>query len=87
MDRFIDLSCLEHPHVLIDPVYAFERNFTKKPLDGYLLPTLWTWESIADKLIKIAENLFHTHGLFLIIKDAYRPVRSSASMVAWAEEQ
>lgn len=72
------------PGACFDVRYATADNFTGAPLPGYEVPGAWLRAGPAAALARAQASLA-AQGLALLIHDAYRPVRASLAMVAWAE--
>ncbi len=70
--------------IQIDLRYATPNNFTGAPLAGYEAPRALLRREVAAALGRVQARL-RTGGLGLRIFDAYRPVRATLAMVAWAE--
>ncbi|MCB9761710.1 MAG: peptidase M15 [Alphaproteobacteria bacterium] len=64
--------------------YHRADNFTGAPLPGYGVPDAWLLDAPAEALKQVQLDLA-PRGLGLLIYDAYRPVRATLGMVAWAE--
>ncbi len=71
------------PGAVLDVRYATHDNFTGTPLPGYAEGTLWLHEDVARALAEVQASV-ERDGRRLRIYDAYRPVRASEAMVAWA---
>jgi D-alanyl-D-alanine dipeptidase len=63
--------------------YHTPDNFTGAPLPGYGAPGAWMLEEAANALAKVQAELA-AEDLGLLVYDAYRPLRGTAGMVAWA---
>lgn len=72
--------------VLVDAVYATERNFMERILTGYEAQKAWTFPEIVHDIIAVNQTLKH-QGLQILVKDAYRPIRASEAMMQWGREQ
>ena len=70
--------------IQVDLRYATPNNFTGAPLPGYEAPRALLRREVAAALGRVQARL-RTSGLGLRIFDAYRPVRATLAMVAWAE--
>lgn len=70
--------------IRIDIRYATADNFTGAPLEGYLPGVAWLTQPAADALAKVQGELA-PDGLGILVFDAYRPLRATKAMVAWAE--
>lgn len=81
-EGWTDLATLEH--VRLDVRYATADNFTGAPLPGYEHAGAWLRDEPAQALQRVANTLAE-QGLELVVHDAYRPVRATLAMVAWAE--
>ena len=79
----VDLHRIDTSFV-IDMRYATANNFTGAPLPGYEGNRAFLRAEAAAALAVVAEDL-RAQGYTLKIFDAYRPVRASEAMVAWAE--
>jgi zinc D-Ala-D-Ala dipeptidase len=64
--------------------YATSANFTGAVLPGYGAPGAWLRTTAADALA-LAQADLREKGLNLVVYDAYRPLRATRGMVAWAE--
>jgi D-alanyl-D-alanine dipeptidase len=64
--------------------YATANNFTGAPLPGYQANRALLRREAAEALGRVQRRL-KSGGLSLRVFDAYRPVRATAAMVAWAE--
>ncbi|MFM2161244.1 MAG: D-alanyl-D-alanine dipeptidase [Pseudomonadota bacterium] len=80
---FIDLQSV--PGLWFDIAYASEANVTGRPLPGYGRPGAWLREAAGRALADVTAALAD-EGLGLLIYDAYRPVRATDALVAWAED-
>ena len=70
--------------VVVDLRYATSNNFTGTPLPGYEGNHAYLRDEAAIALALVNADL-HREGFGLKIFDAYRPVRASVAMVAWAQ--
>jgi D-alanyl-D-alanine dipeptidase len=70
--------------IQVDLRYATPNNFTGAPLPGYEAPRALLRREAAAALGRVQARL-RTSSLGLRIFDAYRPVRATLAMVAWAE--
>jgi zinc D-Ala-D-Ala dipeptidase len=70
--------------VQVDIRYHTADNFTGAPLPGYGAPGAWLLEEPARALEQINATLAKD-GYLLLVYDAYRPLRGTKGMVAWAE--
>lgn len=80
---FVDLQKVV-PGIQIDIRYHTPNNFTGAPLPGYATPGAWMLKEPAEALAKVQAALAKD-GLGLLVYDAYRPLRGTLAMVAWAE--
>ena len=71
------------PGVKLDIRYHTANNFTDAPLPGYGVPGAWLREQPATALAEVQKTL-NEQGLGLLVYDAYRPLRGTLGMVAWA---
>lgn len=69
--------------LVIEMRYATANNFTGAPLPGYEGNKAYLRAEAAAALSLVSEDL-RRQGYKLKILDAYRPVRASEAMVAWA---
>ena len=69
---------------IIDMRYATANNFTGDTLPGYDANRAFLRAEAAAALAVVNEDL-RSQGYVLKIFDAYRPVRASEAMVAWAQ--
>ncbi len=82
-EGWVDLT--EHiPGLRVDIRYHTANNFTGAPLPGYGAPGAWLQQAPADALKKVQEALV-ARGKGLLVYDAYRPLRGTLGMVAWAK--
>lgn len=72
------------PGIREDVRYATPDNFTGAPLPGYEAAVALLRPAAADALARVQGRLA-ARGLGLLVWDAYRPVRATLGMVAWAE--
>lgn len=79
----IDLQRLDTT-MMIDMRYATTNNFTGAILPGYEANKAYLRAEAAAALAVVAADL-RASGYGLKIFDAYRPVRASEAMVAWAQ--
>lgn len=70
--------------IRFDIRYATADNFTGAPLPGYGHPGAWLREAPAADLAAVHADLA-PQGYGLLVYDAYRPLRATLAMVAWAE--
>lgn len=73
------------PHCLIDAKYAGSDNFLGRPVAGYLKPFVVLTQEAADRLVKVAAEMFGK-GFRLKFFDAYRPQRAVDDFVAWGAD-
>jgi D-alanyl-D-alanine dipeptidase len=79
----VDVRSLD-PAILVDLRYATANNFTGAVLPGYQAQKALLRREAAQALTRVEARL-RTGGLGLRIWDAYRPLRATMAMVAWAE--
>ncbi|HAA58238.1 MAG TPA: hypothetical protein DCE42_25970 [Myxococcales bacterium] len=72
------------PGIRLSIRYHTPRNFTEAPLPGYGAPGAWMVEKAAKALKRVHMSL-KKKGLGLLVYDAYRPIRGTLGMVAWAK--
>ena len=72
------------PSIVVELRYATTNNFTGAVLPGYGAERALLRRDPARALARVQARL-RTGGLGLRIWDAYRPVRATQAMVAWAE--
>ena len=70
--------------IVVEMRYATSNNFTGAPIPGYEGNRAYLRAEAAAALGVVAEDL-RAQGYALKIFDAYRPVRASEAMVAWAQ--
>ncbi len=80
---FVDLK-ERIPDIHLQIRYHTPHNFTGAPLPGYGAPGAWMREKAADALAQVQDSL-RKQGLSLLVYDAYRPIRGTLAMVAWAK--
>ncbi|WP_231118153.1 M15 family metallopeptidase [Lysobacter silvisoli] len=71
------------PDLAYDIRYAGSRNFTGRPVAGYLAPRCYLLRPVAEALQRVEASL-REQGLSLLIYDCYRPMQAVADFVAWA---
>src|SRR5258708_16125516 len=71
------------PSITVDLRYATANNFTGAPLPGYGANRALLRPAAAAALAR-AESALRARGVTLVVLDAYRPVRATEAMVAWA---
>jgi D-alanyl-D-alanine dipeptidase len=72
--------------LIVELRYATANNFTGAPLPGYEGNHAYLRDEAAIAL-SLANADLHREGFGLKIFDAYRPVRASEAMVAWAQRE
>ena len=72
------------PSITVDLRYATANNFTGAPLPGYGANRALLRPAAGAALAR-AEKAVRAQGLTLVVLDAYRPVRATLAMVAWAK--
>ena len=82
-DGWVDLTAVI-PSLALDIRYHTVDNFTGAPLPGYAVPGAWLQQAPAEALAAVQADLAPT-GLGLLVYDAYRPLRGTLGMVAWAK--
>ena len=75
---------LEAPPLRFAIAYAGVDNFAGEPMPGYGAPGAWLRPGPAEAL-QAARAVLAADGLGLVIFDAYRPVRATEGMWAWAQ--
>ncbi|WP_210401715.1 M15 family metallopeptidase [Lacimicrobium sp. SS2-24] len=83
-DDFVDMNAFL-PEALYDIRYFSDNNFVGAPVEGYQAPKCILQEKAARALKKVAEEAAE-HGLKLKIFDCYRPQRSVAHFMRWAQD-
>lgn len=81
-DGWVDLRDVV-PGIRLDIRYHTTDNFTGAPLPGYGAPGAWLLAKPAQALAAVQAEL-KPSGLGLLVHDAYRPLRGTLGMVAWA---
>jgi len=71
------------PSIIVRLRYDTADNFTGAPLPGYLANRGLLRPAAANDLRR-AESALLERGYTLVVLDAYRPVRATLAMVAWA---
>lgn len=82
-DGFVDLR-VSLPKACFQVGYATKDNFTGAPLPGYGAPGAWLLAEPAAALGRVLDRVA-AEGWTLVIYDAYRPLRGTLAMVAWAK--
>lgn len=72
------------PSILVELRYATSNNFTGEPLPGYEGNRAYLRREAAAALTAVNREL-SAAGMGLKVFDAYRPVRATNAMVAWAQ--
>lgn len=72
------------PNARFDVRYHTPDNFTEAPLPGYGVPGAWLRQEPTEALKRVQAKL-EAQGKSLLIYDAYRPLRGTLGMVAWAK--
>jgi D-alanyl-D-alanine dipeptidase len=80
---FVDLT-ERVPGIRLEIRYHTARNFSGAPLPGYGVEGAWMLEQPAEALAAVQAELAKK-GLGLLVYDAYRPLRGTLGMAAWAE--
>lgn len=81
-DGWVDLARI--PGVVLDVRYHTADNFTGAQLPGYGAPGAWLRAAPAEALERVHQRLA-ADGKAIKVYDAYRPLRGTLAMVAWAE--
>lgn len=79
---WVDLTAAV-PGVRLDIRYHGADNFTGAPLPGYGAAGAWLLAAPAADLARVQADLA-AEGKGLLVYDAYRPLRGTLAMVAWA---
>lgn len=79
----VDVRTLDRT-IRVEDRYFGANNFTGAPLPGYAADRAFLRKEAAAALTRVQHSLRRQH-LGLLIYDAYRPVRATGAMVAWAE--
>ncbi len=79
----VDVQSLDST-IRVDLRYRTADNFTGAPLPGYDGNRALLHRDAAAALARVQAHL-REQGLSLLVYDAYRPVRATQAMVAWAE--
>ncbi len=79
---FVDLKKFI-PGIRLSIRYHTPRNFTEAPLPGYGAPGAWMLKRAAKALKQVQKDA-EKRGLGLLVYDAYRPIRGTLGMAAWA---
>ena len=82
-DGMVDLCELDEG-LRCSIAYHSADNFTGAPLPGYGAPAAWMLSQPAQALLGVHRALAEL-GYGLLVFDAYRPIRGTLAMVAWAE--
>jgi len=80
----VDVQALDST-IRVDMRYRDANNFTGAPLPGYDANRALLHRDAAAALARVQASL-RENGLSLLVYDAYRPVRATLAMVAWAEQ-
>jgi D-alanyl-D-alanine dipeptidase len=81
-EGWIDLSSVRG--IVFDVRYHTAANFTGAPLPGYGVAGAWLRKAPSESLERVQRRLA-ADGKALKVYDAYRPLRGTLAMVAWAE--
>lgn len=79
----VDVQSLDST-IRVDLRYRDAGNFTGAPLPGYDGNRAYLHRDAAAALARVQAHL-REQGLGLLVYDAYRPVRATLAMVAWAD--
>jgi D-alanyl-D-alanine dipeptidase len=79
----VDVQSLDST-IRVDLRYRDRGNFTGAPLPGYEANRALLHRDAAAALARVQAHL-RDQGLGLLVYDAYRPVRATLAMVAWAD--
>lgn len=82
-EGWVDLT-VHIPGIRVDIRYHTPDNFTGAPLPGYGVAGAWLQRAPADALARVQLDL-EAQGKGLLVYDAYRPLRGTLGMVAWAK--
>ncbi len=82
-DGMVDM-CTLADDMPCDIAYHGTDNFVGSPLPGYGAPGAWMLREPAQALMRVHKSLA-PEGRGLVVFDAYRPIRGTLAMVAWAE--
>jgi D-alanyl-D-alanine dipeptidase len=72
------------PRITVELRYATSDNFTGAPLPGYERADRGLLRPAAAAALRRVEDAIAPRDLSLLVFDAYRPVRATLAMVAWA---
>ncbi|MAA78838.1 MAG: hypothetical protein CL916_06225 [Deltaproteobacteria bacterium] len=70
-------------NLIIHNLYATSKNFTSKPISGYVSGELWLHKDAYPSfmnIVRIADSM----GFSIVVWDAYRPYCATEEMVQWA---
>lgn len=81
---FVDAATAA-PGLVVDMRYATSENFVGRPIDGYEAPVCLLTRPAADALARVQARLA-PFGFGLKVFDCYRPARSVAHFVRWAND-
>jgi len=81
-DGWVDLAGIRG--VVLDVRYHTSANFTGAPIPGYGAAGAWLRAAPAQAIERVQHRLA-AQGKALKVYDAYRPLRGTLAMVAWAE--
>ena len=82
-EGMVDVCELE-PALRCQIAYHTPDNFVGSPLPGYGAPAAWMLDAPSAALLRVHQGLAE-QGWGLLVFDAYRPIRGTLAMVAWAE--
>ena len=82
-EGWVDLA-VHVPGIVLDIRYHGSDNFSGAQIPGYGVPGAWLRRVPADALVRVQAKLAD-NGLGLKVFDAYRPLRGTLGMVAWAK--
>lgn len=77
----VDVRALDST-IVVRLAYLTAANFTGAPLPGYRANRALLRREAAEALVRVQRRV-RTHGLGLVVYDAYRPARATEAMVAW----
>lgn len=83
-DGFVRLSDIA-PEIQQDMRYSSTRNFTGRPVPGYVSPSCILARPVADALKRVQSRVA-AENLSLLVFDCYRPKRAVSAFMRWAQD-
>lgn len=83
-DGFVRLSDIA-PEIFQDIRYSGDRNFTGRPVPGYVSASCILAKPVAEALKRVQSRLA-AENLSLLVFDCYRPTRAVSAFMGWVQK-